>query len=167
LRARCDGDHENALCEPPSEGGLTDAAALDVDCERRGAGEASRCRAEARSACPAPHPRARKMSTEDKPEKPREEKSAEWHRARAKRLRANGFTKMAEEHEQIAADDRARAAAAYEIGRPPTEEAALLSTGLQLLPVFDSIFSGSAAVRRLRPQSSSASGRRQSPRPRR
>jgi hypothetical protein len=42
------------------------------------------------------------MSTEDDPEKPREEKSAQWHRARAKRLRANGFTKMAEEHEQIA-----------------------------------------------------------------
>jgi hypothetical protein len=42
------------------------------------------------------------MSTEDKPEKPHEEKSAEWHRARAKRLRANGFTRMAKEHEQIA-----------------------------------------------------------------
>jgi hypothetical protein len=26
----------------------------------------------------------------------------EWHRARAKRLRQNGFTKMAEQHEQIA-----------------------------------------------------------------
>jgi hypothetical protein len=42
------------------------------------------------------------MWTEDKPEKPCEERSAEWHRARAKRLRANGFTRMAEEHEQIA-----------------------------------------------------------------
>ena len=41
------------------------------------------------------------MSTEDKPEKPSEE-SAEWHRVRAKSLRKNGFTKMAEEHEQIA-----------------------------------------------------------------
>jgi hypothetical protein len=40
------------------------------------------------------------MSTEDN--EPREEKSAEWHRARAKSLRKNGFTKMAEEHEQIA-----------------------------------------------------------------
>ena len=42
------------------------------------------------------------MSTEDKPENLREEKSAEWHRARAKRLRANQFTEMAKEHEQIA-----------------------------------------------------------------
>ena len=41
------------------------------------------------------------MSTEDKPEKPSEE-SAKWHRSRAKSLRKNGFTKMAEEHEQIA-----------------------------------------------------------------
>jgi hypothetical protein len=41
------------------------------------------------------------MSTEDKPEKPSEE-SAEWHCARAKSLRKNGFTKMAEEQEQIA-----------------------------------------------------------------
>jgi hypothetical protein len=41
------------------------------------------------------------MSTEDKPEKPSEE-SAEWHWVRAKSLRKNGFTKMAEEHEQIA-----------------------------------------------------------------
>jgi hypothetical protein len=41
------------------------------------------------------------MSTEDDREKRREE-SPEWHRARAKHLRANGFTKMAEEHEQIA-----------------------------------------------------------------
>jgi hypothetical protein len=40
------------------------------------------------------------MSTEDDPEKRREE-SAEWHRARAKRLREHGFTKMAEEHEQL------------------------------------------------------------------
>ena len=45
--------------------------------------------------------REQPMSTEDKPEKPSEE-SAEWHWARAKSLRKNGFTKMAEEHEQIA-----------------------------------------------------------------
>ena len=42
------------------------------------------------------------MSTEDRREKLGEEKSAKWHRARAKRLREHGFTKMAEEHEQIA-----------------------------------------------------------------
>jgi hypothetical protein len=42
-----------------------------------------------------------KMSTEDDREKSREE-SPKWHRARAARLRANGFAKMAEEHEQIA-----------------------------------------------------------------
>jgi hypothetical protein len=42
------------------------------------------------------------MPTEDKPEKPREEESAGWHRARANRLRKRGFAKMAEEHEQIA-----------------------------------------------------------------
>jgi len=41
------------------------------------------------------------MSTEDDREKSREE-SPKWHRARAKRLREHGFTKMAEEHEQIA-----------------------------------------------------------------
>ena len=44
------------------------------------------------------------MSTED-PEKLREEEAQatpEWHRARAKGLRKNGFTKMAQEHEQIA-----------------------------------------------------------------
>ena len=44
------------------------------------------------------------MSTED-PEKLREDDAQatpEWHRARAKGLRKNGFTKMAEEHEQIA-----------------------------------------------------------------
>jgi hypothetical protein len=41
------------------------------------------------------------MSTEDKPERPGEKKSAKWHRARAKRLREHGFTKMAEEHEAI------------------------------------------------------------------
>jgi hypothetical protein len=46
--------------------------------------------------------RGQPMSTEDRPEKPGEEKSAKWHRARAKRLREHGFTKMAEEHEQIA-----------------------------------------------------------------
>ena len=45
------------------------------------------------------------MSTEDKPEKPREDdfrETPEWHRARASRLRKSGFTKMAEEHEQTA-----------------------------------------------------------------
>ena len=41
------------------------------------------------------------MSTEEEREKSREE-SPEWHRARAKSLRKNGFDKMAEEHEQIA-----------------------------------------------------------------
>jgi hypothetical protein len=41
------------------------------------------------------------MSTEDDREKRREE-SPEWHRARAKSLRAHGFTKMAKEHEQLA-----------------------------------------------------------------
>jgi hypothetical protein len=42
------------------------------------------------------------MSTENDLEKSREE-SPEWHRARAKQLRENGFTKMvAEEHEQLA-----------------------------------------------------------------
>jgi hypothetical protein len=44
--------------------------------------------------------RKQPMSNEDKPEKLGEEKSAKWHRARAKRLREHGFTKMAEEHEQ-------------------------------------------------------------------
>jgi hypothetical protein len=44
------------------------------------------------------------MSTEDKPEKHENgpQTTPEWHRARAKGLRKNGFTKMAEEHEQIA-----------------------------------------------------------------
>jgi hypothetical protein len=45
--------------------------------------------------------RGQSMSTEDDREKRREE-SPEWHRARAKSLREHGFTKMAEEHEQIA-----------------------------------------------------------------
>src|SRR5258707_2124031 len=45
--------------------------------------------------------RGQPMSTEDDREKSREE-SPKWHRARAARLRANGFAKMAEEHEQIA-----------------------------------------------------------------
>ena len=45
--------------------------------------------------------RGQPMSTEDDREKRREE-SPEWHRARAKSLREHGFTKMAEEHEQIA-----------------------------------------------------------------
>ena len=40
------------------------------------------------------------MSEGDR-EKARED-SPEWHRARAEKLRKNGFTKMAEEHEQIA-----------------------------------------------------------------
>jgi len=45
------------------------------------------------------------MSIEDDPNKRREDDAQatpEWHRARAKDLRRNGFTKMAEEHEQIA-----------------------------------------------------------------
>jgi hypothetical protein len=41
------------------------------------------------------------MSAEDDCEKSRES-SLEWHRARAEQLRKNGFTKMAQEHEQIA-----------------------------------------------------------------
>jgi hypothetical protein len=46
-----------------------------------------------------------KMSTDDSPEKLHEDgtvETPEWHRARAKRLRQNGFTKMAEQHEQLA-----------------------------------------------------------------
>ena len=45
------------------------------------------------------------MSTEEKPEKPREDDAQatpEWHRARARLLRNSGFMKMAQEHEQIA-----------------------------------------------------------------
>ena len=45
------------------------------------------------------------MSIEDDPKKLRQDDAQatpEWHRARAKDLRRNGFTKMAEEHEQIA-----------------------------------------------------------------
>ena len=43
------------------------------------------------------------MSIEDDLKKPRHaEATPEWHRARAKDLRRNGFTKMAEEHEEIA-----------------------------------------------------------------
>ena len=45
------------------------------------------------------------MSTDDSPEKPREDDGQappEWHRARAKQLRKNGFIKMAEEHEDFA-----------------------------------------------------------------
>ena len=45
------------------------------------------------------------MLIEDDREKPREndaQETAEWHRAWAKQLRENGFTKMAEQHEQIA-----------------------------------------------------------------
>jgi hypothetical protein len=41
------------------------------------------------------------MSTEDEREK-RREGSPGWHRARANSPREHGFTKMAEEHEQIA-----------------------------------------------------------------
>jgi hypothetical protein len=41
------------------------------------------------------------MSTEDDREKRRDE-SPEWHRARAKQLRKEGYTKMAEQHEQVA-----------------------------------------------------------------
>ena len=41
------------------------------------------------------------MLTEDEREK-RREGSPEWHRARANNLREYGFTKIAEEHEQIA-----------------------------------------------------------------
>ena len=52
-----------------------------------------------------PPSRRQTMSTEDKPEKPREDdfrETPDWHRARASRLRKSGFTKMAEEHEQTA-----------------------------------------------------------------
>jgi len=45
------------------------------------------------------------MSIEDDPKKMRQDDAQttpEWHRSRAKDLRRNGFTKMAEEHEQIA-----------------------------------------------------------------
>jgi len=45
------------------------------------------------------------MSTNDSPEKLHEDgtvETSDWHRARAKRLRQNGFTKMAEQHEQLA-----------------------------------------------------------------
>ena len=45
------------------------------------------------------------MSTEDDPKKVREDDAQatpEWHRARARLLRKSGFTKMAQEHEQIA-----------------------------------------------------------------
>jgi hypothetical protein len=45
------------------------------------------------------------MSTDDSPEKPGEDDPqvmAEWHRARAKGSRKSGYTKMAEQHEQIA-----------------------------------------------------------------
>ena len=45
------------------------------------------------------------MSTEGEPKKLSEDDpqaTPAWHRARAQRLRKNGFTKMALEHEQIA-----------------------------------------------------------------
>jgi hypothetical protein len=60
--------------------------------------------------------RGQPMSTEDNPEKSREE-SPEWHRAWAERLRKNGFTKMAEK--QLAQAIRAPATGAG--CRPPTE----------------------------------------------
>ena len=61
------------------------------------------CRLRQAPAGAAPHPRGQKMSIEDDPKKPRHaEATPEWHRARAKDLRRNGFTKMAEEHEEIA-----------------------------------------------------------------
>ena len=44
------------------------------------------------------------MSTEDEPKKLSEtdpQATPAWHRARAQRLRKNGFMKMALEHEQI------------------------------------------------------------------
>jgi hypothetical protein len=41
------------------------------------------------------------MSTAADSEKSRED-SPEWHRDRAEKLRKNGFTKMAEEHEHLA-----------------------------------------------------------------
>jgi hypothetical protein len=69
---------------------------------RTGVAGAQRCRHAARRALRAtPSSRGQTMSTEDDREKRREE-SPEWHRARAKSLREHGFTKMAEEHEQIA-----------------------------------------------------------------
>src|SRR5262245_18471887 len=54
---------------------------------------------------PRAAPRGRKMSTEDEPKKLSEDDpqaTPTWHRARAQRLRKNGFMKMALEHEQIA-----------------------------------------------------------------
>ena len=54
------------------------------------------------------------MSTDDSPEKLHEDgtvETPEWHRARAKRLPRNGFTKMAEQHEQARAGNRAPTAA--------------------------------------------------------
>jgi hypothetical protein len=47
----------------------------------------------------APASRGQPMSAEDDCEKSREG-SLEWHRARAEQVRKNGFTKMAQEHEQ-------------------------------------------------------------------
>ena len=49
--------------------------------------------------------RRQTMSTEEEPKKSCEddaEATPEWHRARARRLRKSGFTKMAREHEQTA-----------------------------------------------------------------
>ena len=74
--------------------------------------------------------RKQPMSTADKPEKPGEEKSAKWHRARAKRLREHGFTKMAEEHEQIArAIERRSAAGADEIAPGCARVASAMARG--------------------------------------
>src|SRR5262249_16076634 len=42
--------------------------------------------------------RGQPMSTEDKPEKPGEEKSANWHRGRAKRLREQGEYRQGSHH---------------------------------------------------------------------
>ena len=55
------------------------------------------------------------MSTEDE-RQTRREGSPEWHRARANNLREYGFTKIAEEHEQIAREiEQRRGKAAGEI----------------------------------------------------
>ena len=69
------------------------------------------------------------MSTEDKPERPGEEKSAKWHRARAKRLRDHGFTKMAEEHEQIARAIERRRRGADEIAPGCARVASAMARG--------------------------------------
>ena len=55
------------------------------------------------------------MSEGDR-EKSRED-SPEWHRTRAEKLRKNGFTKMAEEHEQIARMIESQRKQHYRLGR--------------------------------------------------